>query len=271
MQATARKDNLLAIKDFEKLIERYPSDLKISQAYLALFDALYAEKEYSRLLQAGKEFLNLKVDRESANRTRAFLAEANLNLNHYLEARLSAEELLKNEPNSRQKCVAYSVQFQTLLDEKQYRDARPPLDALSSLLDKDPLEPFHKLIPEFKMNLAMRECATSHLLGHKSFSEDEISDYFSQKNLCYKSALPFVTSGIDTPSLDEWCEHFTYLNHELQKLKIDPSLKQKVQTDLKTTLEFSKTLSPELAKCYEPYKPAVKNKKRHRKRRIHSP
>ena len=116
----------------------------------------------------------------------------------------------------------------------------------------------------------MRECTTSHLLKNKAFSEEETTEYFTQKNLCFKSALPTVISGVSEPVLHEWCEDFTFLNHELQKPRFDPFLKDKLQHELKLTFEFSTTLSPELAKCYEPYKPPVKNKKRHRKRRVHS-
>ncbi len=269
-EAVIRKDYGLAIKDFTKLINRYPSNEKIQSAYLQLMDAFYHEKKFEDLVKYGKDFLNLKTDRESANRARAYLAEANLSLHRYLDARLSAEELLKNEPSTREKAVAYSVQFQSLVEEKQYKEAHTPLDRLATLLEKDPLELFLKLMPEFKMTLANRECSTSHLLRNKAFSEEEITDYFTAKNLCYKSALPLTISGVAEPVLHEWCANFTFLNHELQKLKIDSFLKAKVQSELKTTLDFAQTLSPELAKCYEPYKPPVKNKKRHRKRGLRS-
>ncbi|MBC7396194.1 MAG: outer membrane protein assembly factor BamD [Bdellovibrionales bacterium] len=269
--ANTRKDYGLAIKDLEKFINRYPTHDKIQSAYLSLMEALFYEKKYKELLDHGRDFLNLKTDQESANRTRAYLAEANLNLHQSLDARLNADELLKHEPTLRQKALAYAVQFQAFLEDKQYKEAHNPLDSLISLLEKDPVEPFVKLMPEFKMTLAMRECATSHLLRNKEFSEDEITDYFTDKNLCYKSALPAVLGGVDQPTLVEWCGDFTYLNHELQKLKIDPFLKTKVQNELTATFDFSKTLSPELAKCYEPYKPPVKNKKRHRKRRVRKP
>ena len=182
-----------------------------------------------------------------------------------------SDELIKNHPNDRQKATAYSVKFQSFLEEKQYTEARNQLDALDSIIEKQAIEPFNRLMPEFKMTLAVRECLTSHLLKNKAFEEDELTEYFTQKNLCFKSALPNAVNGMGDTAVQEWCESFTYLNHELESMKIDAFLKEKLNKDLKATFEFSKTLSPGFSKCYEPYKPKpAKSKMRHRKRRVHT-
>ncbi len=268
--ALEQKKYPTAVRSLGRFIDRYPSNEKVKEAYLGLIDALNNEKKFNEALRRGKEFLNLKVDQAQANRARTLMAESNLDLQQYLEARLISDELLKNEPTTRQKATAFSIKFQSFLEEKLFTEAHEQLDALRTLLDKEPIEPFTKMIPEFKMTIAMRECLLSHLIKDKVLTEEEVTDYFKEKNLCFKSALPSTLTGVGAPTIHEWCESFTFLNHELQRIKIDPFLKTKIDQDLKATFEFTKPLSIELSKCYEPIKP-LKNKKRHRKRRLHSP
>jgi tetratricopeptide (TPR) repeat protein len=259
-----------ATRSLERFVERYPSDPNIQQAYLGLIEALFNEKKYEATVETTKQFLSLIVPEDKANRARQYQAEADLNLHEYLSARLISDELLKNNPSSRQKAAAFAIKFQSFLEEKQYIEARRQMDALDELLSKESIDPYSRLLPEFKMTLAIRECTTSHLLQHKAFEEDELTDYFTEKNLCFKSALPNAVNGMSDTAVQEWCESFTFLNHELEAMRIDKFLKEKLNTDLKATLEFSKTLSPGFSKCYEPYKPKpVKSKKRHRKRSVH--
>jgi tetratricopeptide (TPR) repeat protein len=260
-----------ATRDFERLINRYPTNDKIQDAYLNLLESLFNEKKSEDLIPFAKDFLNLKVPVEKANRARLYLAEANLNTHEYLEARVVSDELLKNSPTHRQTAAAYAIKFQTFLEEKQYSEAHNQLDALTGELEKEPIDRYVRLVPEFKMTLATRECTTSHLLKNKEFEEDELTEYFSKKNLCFKSALPTAVNGMGDVAIEEWCESFTFLNHELESMKLDRFLKEKLNKELKSTFEFSKTLSPGFSKCYEPYKPkSAKSKKRHRKRRVQS-
>lgn len=270
-----------AILHLKRLIDRYPSDEKVNTAYPLLVEAYFLNKKFRDVLDTGKDALLRNPNEADANRIRLWVSQSYLALKQFVESRLSAEELLKNKPNDKQKATAYSIQFQCLLEEKQYADAQASLDALISMMEKTAIEPFPKLIPEFKMTLEMRKCTISHLLKNKQFSgldddegpqftEEELSDYFSKKNLCFKSALPTVLNVSNSEVIHEWCESFTQLNHELEKLRIDPFLKQKFSKDLKETFEFSNTLSKDLSKCYVPYK-APKVKKRHRKRRVHAP
>jgi tetratricopeptide (TPR) repeat protein len=261
-----------ASRSLERFVARYPSNEKIQDAYLSLLDALFNEKKYDETLRYVKELMSLKAPEEKSNRARQFQAEADLNLHEYLDARIVSDELLKNHPTERQRATAYSIKFQSFLEEKQYVEARNQLDALDVMMEKAPLDPFIRLMPEFKMTIAIRECTISHLLKHKEFEETELTDYFTSKNLCFKSALPNAVNGMGDSAIQEWCESYTYLNHELESMKLDPFLKEKLNKDLKATFEFSKTLSPGFAKCYEPYKPPkpAKSKKRHRKRRVHA-
>jgi hypothetical protein len=197
-----------------------------------------------------------------------------------MDARVFADEVLKADPTSKQKMTAYAIKFQCFLEEKQFDEAESQLDALTSLLQKEPVESYSKFLPEYKMTLEERKCAITHLLKNKQFtgldadtgpqfSEEELTEYFSKKNLCLKSSLPNTLTVTNKEVIHEWCEAFTNLNHELERLKIDPFLKQKLTKDLKETFDFATTLSPELTKCYEPIKP-IKTKKRHRKRRVHT-
>jgi len=259
-----------ATQDFEQLIARYPSFDRITDAYLSLLESLFGEQKHEDLRRYSKELLSLNPQIEKANRARQYEAQADLNLRSYVEARLVADELLKHSPTSRQKAVAFSIKFQSFLEEKQYGEAHSILDALTELNEKEKIDVYVKLIPEFNLTLATRECTISHLLKNKSFEEDELTEYFSKKNLCFKSALPNAVNGMSDAAVLEWCEAFTFLNHELESMKIDKFLKDKINQDLKSTFDFAKTISPGFYKCYEPYKPpkSAKSKKRHRKRSV---
>ena len=253
-----------AIRDFTRLIERYPSDSKTESAYVNLLQALSEEKRFEEGARYSKELILRKPDADILNQARAYLAESELGLRHFLDARTTATELLEHHPTLKQKALAYSIRFQSHLEDKQYREAQSDLDLLRELLEKDSLEPFKKYIPGFKMSLSTRLCLISHLLKDKPLEEDEILDYFSTKNLCFKTSLA-EAPAVTTPSvISEWCESFTFFNHELQKLRADVFLKEKIAKDLKSTFDFAKGSSPDLVKCYAPYQPK-KSKKRHRK------
>ena len=278
-EAISQKKCPVAIRDLERFLDRYSSSENANNAYLSLMECLFNEKKNQDVIRYGKELLNRKIDRATENRAKTLISETHLNLKEYLEARLVSDELLKNEPTEKQKATAYSIKFQGYLEEKFFDEAEGQLDALVSFLQKTPIDSFSRLIPEFKMTLDERKCEISHLLKNKQFNiveadaengpqftEEELSDYFTKKNLCLKSALPATLTVTNKEVIHEWCESFSNLNHELERLKIDPFLKQKITKDLKATFDFSKTLSPDLSKCYEP----IKTKKRHRKRRVHS-
>jgi tetratricopeptide (TPR) repeat protein len=262
--ALSDKNPKQAIRDFKRMIERYPSDSKIDTAYASLLQALSEEKRFDEIVRYSQELILRKPGAELTNHARAYLAEAELGLRNFLNARTMATELLDHQPTPRQKALAYSVRFQSHLEEKQYREAQSDLDLLRELIEKDPLEPFQKLIPGFKMSLSTRLCLISHLLKDKPLVDEEILDYFGTKNLCFKTSLA-QASAVTTPSvISEWCESFTFFNHELQKLRADSFLKEKIAKDLQTTFDFAKGSSPDLVKCYAPYQPK-KSKKRHRK------
>jgi outer membrane protein assembly factor BamD (BamD/ComL family) len=262
--AISEKNYKQAIRDFKRLIERYPSDSKIETAYLSLLQALADQKEFEDGIRFSQELILRKPEIETLNQARAHLAEAELGMRHYVNARTTATELLDHHPTLKQKALAYSVRFQSRLEDKQYQEALSDLDLLRELQEKEPLESVQKLIPGFRMSLSTRMCLISHLLKDKPLIEEEILDYFGTKNLCFKTSLA-LASSVTTPSvISEWCESFTFFNHELQKLRADPFLKDKIAKELKNTFEFAKGLSPDLVKCYAPYQPK-KSKKRHRK------
>lgn len=276
--AIEKKNLKLAKRDLVRFIDRYSSDEKANEAYLSLIETLFAEREHEEVIRYGRELLNRKTEPAMANRAKQWMAESFLNLKDFVEARVILDELLKANPTAKQKATAYSIKFQCFLEEKHFEEAGSELDALTSLLQKEPMDTFLKVIPEYKMTLEIRKCEISHLLKNKQFTgidpdeetghqftEEELTEYFSKKNLCLKSALPNTLTITNQDVIHEWCESFTHFHHELERLNTDPFLKTKIAKELQATFDFSKTLSPDLSKCYEP----IKIKKRHRKRRVH--
>ena len=263
-ESLAKKDFKQAARDLKRRVDRYPSLPKTEESYLNLLTALLSDQQFSEVLKYGQELVLRRPDLKIINQARAFMAEAALQLKQFLNARTLATELLDHEPDSKQKALAYSVRFQTLLEEKQYEGAATELDHLREYLEQEPIESFQKMTPGFKMSLITRQCITSHLLKDKSVTEEETLEYFSKKNLCFKSALPLAQTVLNPTIIQDWCESFTFFDHELQKLKIDSYLKEKIGKDLKATFDFAKGLQEDLVKCYAPYQPP-KPKKRARK------
>jgi tetratricopeptide (TPR) repeat protein len=263
-QALSAKNYAQSIRSFQKLIARYPSFEHLQEVYLGLLDSLSAEKRDEDLIRYGDECLHLKWTEEALNRVRAHLSQAELTSKNYSNALTRSDELLKANPNPRQSALAHSIRFQSFLEQKQYREAEIELDLLIEQMKKVPIASFERLLPEFKMSFAMRQCTITHLLKNKEFTDEETLSYFNEKNLCFKGALPAPDQVTNLAVLKEWCEDFTVLHHELQKMKIDHFLKDKITQDLKATFEFSKGINIELSKCYAPLKP----KKARRKRRI---
>ncbi|NDG85750.1 MAG: outer membrane protein assembly factor BamD [Proteobacteria bacterium] len=254
-----------AIRSFKRLIERYPAENTVERSYGQLLDALHREGSFEDLIHYARELIQRKPGERLQNEALAHLSEGELALKRYLNARTFAAELLEHHPKPEQKALAHAVRFQSLLDDKQFREARAELDLLKDFLEKESNETWSKRIPGFTMSLSTRQCLVNHLLKDKLPEEPELLDYFSSKNLCFKSALPLAGAVADPGVLGEWCESFTFFNHELQKLRADSFLKDKIAKDLQSTFDFAKGLSPDLVKCYAPYKPE-KSKKRHRRK-----
>lgn len=263
-EALTKKDYKQAARDFKRRVDRYPSLPKTEDSYLGLLTALLSDRQFPEVMKYGQELVLRRPAEGIINQARAFMAEAALNLKNFLGARTLATELLDHGADSKQKALAYSIRFQTLLEEKQYQGATAELDLLREVLEQEPIESFQKMLPGLKMSLITRQCITSHLLKDKSVTEEETLDYFSKKNLCFKSALPLAQTVLNPTIIQDWCESFTFFDHELQKLKIDSYLKEKIGKDLKATFDFAKGLQEDLVKCYAPYQPP-KPKKRTRK------
>jgi tetratricopeptide (TPR) repeat protein len=268
-EALTKKDFKQAARDLKRRVDRYPTLPKTEDSYLGLLTALLSDQQYSEVMKYGQELVLRRPTEAIINQARAFMAEAALNLKNFLNARTLATELLEHGPDSKQKALAYTVRFQTLLEEKQYLEAQAELDLLRELLEKEPIESFTKMLPGLKMSLTTRQCITSHLLKDKTITEEETLEYFSKKNLCFKTALPLAQSVLNPTIIQDWCESFTFFNHELQKLAIDTYLKERIGKDLKVTFDFAKGIQEDLVKCYAPYQ-APKSKKRARKGRHRS-
>lgn len=264
-QAFTVRDFKQAIRSLTRMIERYPSDSRMNEAYGILLRSFHEESLPEDLVRYGQELILRKPPETSANEARLLMAEAELELKHFLNARTLASELLAHHPTPRQKGLAHAIRFESHLEDKQYEPAESELNTLRDFLDREPDESLKKRIPALVMSLQTRKCMITHLLKDAPANEDEILEYFSKKNLCYKSALPGSASLQEPAIIKDWCESFTFFNHELQRMGIDAFLKEKIGKDLATTFELAKGLNSELVKCYAPYKPS-KSKKRRRKR-----
>ena len=265
--AFSTRDFKQAIRSLTRMIDRYPSDSRINEAYLILLRALDLESLSDQVLRYGQELMLRKPSETAANEARLLMAHAELREKNFLGARVLATELLKRSSNltSKHRAGAIAIRFQSHLGDKQYDLAETELNALRNFLEKEPNEEIKQRIPSFRMNLQTRRCMINHLLKNTPAGEDELIEYFSKKNLCYKSALPESTSVQESGVIEEWCDSFTFFNHELQKMGMDAFLKEKIGKDLATTFELAKNLNPGLVKCYAPYKPH-KSKKHRRKR-----
>lgn len=261
-EALARKDHGQAIRSLSRFVGRYPTHSGLKQAYLDLIGVLLLENRTEDAARHVSDCLHQPWDPSDLNRVRAFGAEARLKLQEYLPARLLADELLKANPTAKQTALARSVRFQSLLEEKQLQEAEEELDRLEEHLKKEPIPSYGELLPEFRMTFALRQCTLTHLIKGETFSEEQLLDYFGQKNLCFKSALSESRKVRNTSTHKEWCESFTGLNHEIEKMRIDSFLKEKIRKDLKSTFEFSKGIHVELEKCYRPYRPKKSNRSR---------
>ncbi len=260
--ALEKRDRPGAIRSYARFVERYPSHDGLKDAYFGLVTALMAEGRLAEASRHAGDCLNQSWDTPDLNRMRSFAAEAKLKLKDHLHARLLADELLKSKPDPKQTGMARSIRFQSLLEDKQFEAAEEELDRLEEHLKNSPDGAISSQLPGFKMVFSLRHCTLTHLLKDKAFDESELLDYFGQKNLCFKSALTEAPQVTDTAVLKEWCESFSGLNHEIEKMRIDSFLKEKIRKDLKNTFEFSKGIHAELEKCYRPYQPKKSNRSR---------
>ncbi len=262
--AVEKHDRPAAIRSYLRFVERYPSHSGLKDAYFQLVSALMAEGRIAEAYRHAGDCLNQPWETVDLNRMRSYAAEAKLKMKDHLHARVLADELLKSKPDPKQTGLARSIRFQSLLEDKQFESAEEELDRLEEHLKSAPDASLAAHLPGYRMVFSMRHCTLTHLLKDKAFDESELLDYFGQKNLCFKSALTEAQQVTDATILKEWCESFTGLNHEIEKMRIDSFLKVKIRKDLKTTFEFSKGIHAELEKCYRPYQP----KKSDRSRRI---
>ena len=260
--AIEKRDRPAAIRSYSRFVERYPSHANMKEAYFALVGALMAEGRIAEASRHASDCLNQSWDTPDLNRMRSFAAEAKLKLKDHLHARLLADELLKSKPDSKQTGMARSIRFQSLLEDKQFESAEEELDRLEGHLKTSPDGSLSAQLPGFRMVFSLRHCTLTHLLKDKTIDDSELLDYFGQKNLCFKSSLTEAAQVTDTAILKEWCESFSGLNHEIEKMKIDSFLKEKIRKDLKDTFEFSKGIHAELEKCYRPYQPKKSNRSR---------
>lgn len=260
-EALSNQKNKDAIRDFERLIDRYPATKHLHEAYFALLSALLTEREFKDLEKYSRQAMSLKLDKDEERKAKVYLAHALFARKQYFEARTLAEEVLKSDPPAHEKGLAQAVQFLGYLEDKEYEEAKDTLDELEETLEENDIPAIKARIPEFKMIYGIRSCMVSRLLAHKKFTEEEIQEYVKDKNLCIKEAWVFAPQVKNEGVINEWCTSLNSLTKELKKIQMDSFLREKLNKDLNTTRENTN--------CHEPKDPKVQ--KHHRKRNVRKP
>lgn len=251
----------LAQKDFERLIERYPSSANALAAYPKLI-VIYSSfrHDHPKTIQTIQKYLLLNPKAKDALDMKALLASSYLGSGKITEARITSEEILKSKDASENlKATALLLKTDSLSRQKKFKEANASFDALESQLEKvsDPKtsEKLKQGLPALKLTLNTRECSAMTLPAKKkgkAHSDNVYLEYFNQKDTCLKSALSPGVQSIpqdDSSSLRLWCEVHEALTRELNQEKMDSFLKQKISKPLAETEGFAKSLNPELVHC----------------------
>jgi tetratricopeptide (TPR) repeat protein len=250
--AFQKGDFEIACKDYERLIERYPSHTNAFNAYPKLI-SIYSNVQHDSLktINTIRKYLLLKPAPTQVIEMKTVLAQAYLERNQLIESKATAEEVIKsNDASPLMKATALSSKTEALIRQKKFSDARASLDALEVLATKSKLgDSFTARLPGLELTLKTSECAASSLKRKKKYTDDDFLDYFSGKDRCLKAALPPSLNTEDQASLHAWCVAHRNLGAQLEKQRMDSFLKKKISTELFTTETFAKSLNPELVHC----------------------
>ena len=85
-----------AIRDLIRFRNRYPTVSRFVQAGIQLSQANFDAHHFDESARIAKEVLHSRLTPEETLKTKFLLAEAYLKLKHYSEAKITADEILKN-------------------------------------------------------------------------------------------------------------------------------------------------------------------------------
>lgn len=237
----ARKNIPAAIKNLERLLQRYPQDPQALNAQDQLIGLYLQQKNASAAIRASKAYLHLDSNSEAAQGVRAKLVEAYFLQGKNTLARTTAKELLAQSKTDATKARALLTLARIDAQEKKWNDARAKLDALPSqtaVQERDSL----------LLEIGVKECQEAKAPSKKIKKDDPWIEYFDRKNFCLKSVAAGHGNLSSAASHAIWCEAFRSLNTALDASHINAFQKARLTIELNKTRELAAPLECGAAK-----------------------
>lgn len=247
-----------ARRDYQRLIERYPSHVNTMKAYPKLI-LIYAEVDHKPelVIRTIKNFLFLKPETALALAMKSRLSDAYLATGKAVEAKATSKEILDSKDASAElKTQALMNTALALTQQKRYTEALAKIDSI----DAKDLPDLQKQIPALSLQIKTRQCSALTLPKKKKYTDDDYLGFYSEKNTCFKSLVPAGTSSIDEKPLEEWCVAQQSFEAELTKRQMDPFLKQKISKPISETATFAKSVNAAFGRCKEAHEPTSDKK-----------
>jgi tetratricopeptide (TPR) repeat protein len=249
--AIAARQYPTAISNLEHFLQRYPTDARANHAKVSLGEAYDASQDYQNSIRVLGDFLKAHPAEPAAQ---LLLIHGYLKLNRLPEAKVTVDDLLKTSsgksaPTLAQKQAALLNKADILSRQRKFSDATASLHSYESGIDK--VDEVSDYI-EMKALVATRECA-SVLPPHatKNDYEEKAMNYFSNRVLCLKEALPKTPENIDGAVANEWCAANHLLTMNLNFVKIAPEAKEKIRNENLSPLQiYAEGLKKELVTCH---------------------
>ncbi len=216
----------LAIEHYRKLMRTYPSFEKILDAYSDLMNIhlqLQQPKETSTL---GTEALHLHPKGATYVTIQFLRASAEFQLNHPLNAKVIAEEILKSGPDSPNQAKALLYKAEALSQLGKHLEARRSLDAGKS----------HELYSDVELKVRSRAC-----LARQPRSGEDFFNQSQQKNLCFKEAAAVARSEPAKDASQVWCDLFRQFETSIEKAKTDSFTRERLKKELSETKGLTAT------------------------------
>ena len=232
-----------ATRSLERFRKRYPSDPRFLDASLQLLKVEYIQHHYADAVSLAKEVLHQRPSNDATLEAKTFLASSYLNLKQWTEAKVTADEILKNADGSRcpdqTKAGALEIKFEVECEQHKLDDASRTYDSLKELSEKNKekntnLEIFQSL-PDQGIRLQILKCEAQtppSTKVAKKDAEETWMKYFSAKNLCLKEITPSFQNSPLKAGPDAWCKSHLELQKELQKSKLEKFARNKIKAEL---------------------------------------
>lgn len=239
----AKQNIPAAVRDLERLVQRYPRDSQFKSAQEQLISLYLSQKNAAGAVRTAKAYLLQDSTSESAQSVRAKLVEAYFLQGKNLEARATARELLKRSKTDSTKARALMTLARVDANEKKWNEARAKLDALPapvSAQDRDSL----------LLEIGTKECMEAKAPSKKIKKDDPWIEYFDRKNFCLKSVAAGHGSTASDVSHKIWCDAFEKLSNALDASDINAYQKSRLIAEFNKTREIAAPL--ECEKAHEP-------------------